>query len=1060
MACQLWSKTLKQRSDPVHFLLRRGLCPQPRQKDHLLRQRIALAQDLHWKDLKGHFGCVNAIEFSHGSGELIASGGDDRRVLVWQVEKMLSDIGTPAVMKGEHNSNIFCIAFDLDNKTAFSGGNDEQVVVHDIQTGETKDVFPHEDAVYGLSADPTNPSVFASACDDGRLLIYDTRDSTTDPFCVANYTSSMHSVMYNPVEPRLLATANAKEGVGLWDVRKPKSCILRYGGGYVQQSCMSVRFNQRGDQIIALRRRLPPVLYNIHSHMPVCEFDHTGYYNSCTMKSISFAGDNDQYVLSGSDDFNLYMWAIPDDLSERLYINSAHMVLRGHRSIVNQVRFNQANHLIISSGVEKIVKVWSPFRLPSTNLSVGKDLFKERIVYSHEDYINLVLRDGSMMTHDYTEASMEEDPRMMAFFDSLVQRELEGWSSDDTLSSNEEEMYSRIVQLSSSDTDSTISSISSLEDTLGNIDQLGNNAEANSHEASPATDTLVGGLGVARATTSTNERATSPHSSSRTSRKLSKLIKKKKEGLKDSFYRNRSRLTLSSSSDSSSDDDRIEAILHRGPTERPAKGKNPIAVQNIMKKKQQALKESFVKLKRLRTLRNQILNSDSDTEISVGTKVIEQNGKLNDAKDTKEFQSLQKTKMQSETASLGPYVHEMCHMFEAGSSSEAPVCSSSGGHDHHASATSTKCGCDEKCDNLEGENIKTQNVDKSNQSASDMLSDSLKTVYHYDNKWKPVGLSTGCSCLNNQISFHNNTSCDSDQTSLVNNKHVEPELGEECDNTNSAISEDNKTKVDTDSHSEINNLVNSDDNFEEKSIKSKEQISDTMPSEETCDSASEYISSKLPKQNDENDRTSGQNSVHLLSKDKFDNISKNYSIYLASKDDINSASENKLMNLSRKDKMDDTSENNSVNLTSKDELNSTSENNLMNLSSKNKVDSTSEYNSVSLQSIDNFDSKVKCNFDRNSEFKATSSFDNTETKVYDSVPSCSTQSSNSSELTHIELTHIVDHSSELTHVGDHKPHSSELSRAAWAEFKKRRKPEHSKKHYRNHKSSERRTSLD
>ena len=24
---------------------------------------------------------------------------------------------------------------------------------------------------------PTNPSVFASACDDGRFLIYDTRDS-------------------------------------------------------------------------------------------------------------------------------------------------------------------------------------------------------------------------------------------------------------------------------------------------------------------------------------------------------------------------------------------------------------------------------------------------------------------------------------------------------------------------------------------------------------------------------------------------------------------------------------------------------------------------------------------------------------------------------------------------------------------------------------------------------------------------------------------------------------------------------------------------------------------
>ena len=31
-----------------------------------------------------------------------------------------------------------------------------------------------------------------------------------------------------------------------------------------------------------------------------------------------------QYVLSGSDDFNLYMWAIPDDLSESEYFKTQH----------------------------------------------------------------------------------------------------------------------------------------------------------------------------------------------------------------------------------------------------------------------------------------------------------------------------------------------------------------------------------------------------------------------------------------------------------------------------------------------------------------------------------------------------------------------------------------------------------------------------------------------------------------------------------------------------------------------------------------------------------------
>ena len=69
----------------------------------------------------------------------------------------------------------------------------------------------------------------------------------------------------------------------------------------------------------------------------------------------------------------------------------------------------------------------------------------ERPVYTHEEYINLVLRSGHIMSHDYTHQSTEEDPRMMAFFDSLVQRELEGWSSDE-YSTNDDDFYERMAQ--------------------------------------------------------------------------------------------------------------------------------------------------------------------------------------------------------------------------------------------------------------------------------------------------------------------------------------------------------------------------------------------------------------------------------------------------------------------------------------------------------------------------------------------------------------------------------------------------------------------------------------
>ncbi|XP_013392731.2 uncharacterized protein LOC106160626 [Lingula anatina] len=263
----------------------------------------------------------------------------------------------------------------------------------------------------------------------------------------------MHAVMHNPIDPRLIATANSKEGIGLWDVRVPKECLMHYGGKWSQQSCMSVRFNSLGDRLTALRRRLPPVLYDVRHSAPLCQFDHVGYYNSCTMKSCCFAGDQDQYLVSGSDDFSLYIWRIPDKGSERVWLSEAHLVLKGHRSIVNQVRFNPDNHLLISSGVEKVIKAWSPFPIgnaPRREEDASLQNFEDRLVYSHEEYINLVLQSGQVMTHDYTNESVEEDPRMMAFFDSLVQRELEGWSSDSN-SSTDLDAFQSFVQSSHSE---------------------------------------------------------------------------------------------------------------------------------------------------------------------------------------------------------------------------------------------------------------------------------------------------------------------------------------------------------------------------------------------------------------------------------------------------------------------------------------------------------------------------------------------------------------------------------------------------------------------------------
>jgi len=65
---------------------------------------------------------------------------------------------------------------------------------------------------------------------------------------------------------------------------------------------------------------------------------------------------------------------------------------------------------------------------------VGRSLCGDdggRAAMRHIDYLEMMLRNGHAMSHDYSHQSTDEDPHMIAFFDSLVRRERDGWTSDE-----------------------------------------------------------------------------------------------------------------------------------------------------------------------------------------------------------------------------------------------------------------------------------------------------------------------------------------------------------------------------------------------------------------------------------------------------------------------------------------------------------------------------------------------------------------------------------------------------------------------------------------------------
>lgn len=56
------------------FLSQRGLHGDPLLTQDFQRRRLRGCRNLYKKDLLGHFGCVNAIEFSNNGGQWLVSG--------------------------------------------------------------------------------------------------------------------------------------------------------------------------------------------------------------------------------------------------------------------------------------------------------------------------------------------------------------------------------------------------------------------------------------------------------------------------------------------------------------------------------------------------------------------------------------------------------------------------------------------------------------------------------------------------------------------------------------------------------------------------------------------------------------------------------------------------------------------------------------------------------------------------------------------------------------------------------------------------------------------------
>ncbi|KAJ7498885.1 WD40 repeat-like protein [Mycena latifolia] len=82
-----------------------------------------------------------------------------------------------------------------------------------------------------------------------------------------------------------------------------------------------------------------------------------GARNVDTIKDVNFLGPDDEYVASGSDDGNFFMWRKDGTL---------HGIFEGDGSVVNVIESHPHLPLIAASGIDTTVKLFAPVSGPST----------------------------------------------------------------------------------------------------------------------------------------------------------------------------------------------------------------------------------------------------------------------------------------------------------------------------------------------------------------------------------------------------------------------------------------------------------------------------------------------------------------------------------------------------------------------------------------------------------------------------------------------------------------------------------------------------------------------
>ena len=314
---------------------------------------------------------LTSLAFSR-NGQMLAAGGDDSNIRLWNLQKP----GSPPMILKPRLGIIRSLVFNPKKDTLAVGTEDGNLLLWELneieETYAGKILTDHERKGITTLAISSDGERLASACVDGKVRIWNFHEPEQNPIILHcdEQNSIPWSVVFNPLSSNIVAIGSG-EVVRIWNIHKPRELLvtLKEHDNVVTSLAFSpdgstiASGTDRSLRILSIGERLERgpqsseievvggtiSLWNLLQEelKPLVLKDHkTG------ISSLAFNKNGEILASVGKGEKNVRLWYINQ-------LDTPPKVLKGHTSGISTVAFSPNGKMLASVGKsESLIRIW------------------------------------------------------------------------------------------------------------------------------------------------------------------------------------------------------------------------------------------------------------------------------------------------------------------------------------------------------------------------------------------------------------------------------------------------------------------------------------------------------------------------------------------------------------------------------------------------------------------------------------------------------------------------------------------------------------------------------